>query len=594
MAQERPRFAIERLRWVADPNALLDLESGQVAEHLALSVGVGVGYALNPLVVTTTENGIDVNNAALVHHRVGASVVGAIGLGGWLQLGFELPAVLYQDRDLEGTGLIGAPDLRRGGLGDLRTTVKGQLLRSNDHGVDLSLQVGVGAPTRSLAGAYLGDRKVTVLPELAIERRWGNLRVLANVGYFARPKTRSLGLRVDDEVVGRVGVGYRVAKLWEVSAATTGASSVFNLKANRTPLEVRTGVRWFADDAWVAHAGVGAGIGQGFGAPDVRGFVGLLWTGRYRDRDGDGIRDVNDRCPEGAEDADQFADDDGCPDPDNDQDGISDTLDQAPNHPEDLDGFQDEDGVPDPDNDGDGIADTNDQCPGEPEDRDGDLDEDGCPDIDQDEDGVPDDQDACPADAEDIDTFEDQDGCPDYDNDLDGIVDAADECPNDSETINGVDDKDGCPDEGASKVRLLGNKVEITEKVFFKTGRGIIADQSFDLLTQVAGLLKANRQITRLRIEGHTDSVGPDAKNLQLSQKRADAVRTFLVNAGVASDRLVSVGFGELRPVTPNLTQRGRETNRRVEFVIEEIDGVPVQPVDTPPSTPSETRSPAP
>ena len=99
------------------------------------------------------------------------------------------------------------------------------------------------------------------------------------------------------------------------------------------------------------------------------------------DRDGDGITDANDRCPDEPEDRDGFQDADGCPDPDNDQDGIVDVTDKCPNEPEDRDGFQDDDGCPDPDNDQDGIPDAADKCPNEPETRNGFQDDDGCPDV---------------------------------------------------------------------------------------------------------------------------------------------------------------------------------------------------------------------
>jgi len=93
------------------------------------------------------------------------------------------------------------------------------------------------------------------------------------------------------------------------------------------------------------------------------------------DRDGDGIPDIRDKCPDEPEDVDGFQDDDGCPDPDNDQDGIPDTADKCPNEPEDVDGFQDDDGCPDPDNDQDGVLDASDKCPNEP----GPASNQGCP-----------------------------------------------------------------------------------------------------------------------------------------------------------------------------------------------------------------------
>jgi outer membrane protein OmpA-like peptidoglycan-associated protein len=98
------------------------------------------------------------------------------------------------------------------------------------------------------------------------------------------------------------------------------------------------------------------------------------------DKDGDGIPDDVDQCPDVAEDKDEFEDIDGCPDYDNDQDGIYDAQDQCPLNPEDRDGFQDTDGCPDLDNDKDGIPDATDGCPNNPETVIGYKDTDGCPD----------------------------------------------------------------------------------------------------------------------------------------------------------------------------------------------------------------------
>ena len=100
----------------------------------------------------------------------------------------------------------------------------------------------------------------------------------------------------------------------------------------------------------------------------------------YGDKDGDGIKDNVDKCPNDPEDKDGFQDEDGCPDPDNDGDGLFDKVDQCPNDAEDKDGFQDEDGCPDPDNDGDGVLDAADKCPNQPETKNGYQDDDGCPD----------------------------------------------------------------------------------------------------------------------------------------------------------------------------------------------------------------------
>ncbi|MCK5691141.1 OmpA family protein, partial [Myxococcota bacterium] len=178
-------------------------------------------------------------------------------------------------------------------------------------------------------------------------------------------------------------------------------------------------------------------------------FVGVNVGASYHwpsDQDADGILDIDDACPEQAEDPDGFEDADGCPEADNDGDGLLDDDDGCPLQAEDVDGYKDEDGCPDPDNDGDGILDGDDQCPMEAEDKDGFEDEDGCPELDNDGDNILDTRDKCPMEPEDVDGYQDMDGCPDPDNDGDKILDADDACPMKAEDFNGHKDEDGCPD----------------------------------------------------------------------------------------------------------------------------------------------------
>jgi outer membrane protein OmpA-like peptidoglycan-associated protein len=104
--------------------------------------------------------------------------------------------------------------------------------------------------------------------------------------------------------------------------------------------------------------------------------------------------------------------------------------------------------------------------------------------------------------------------------------------------------------------------------VYFATAKARIKRRSFSILSQVALTLRANPQIAGVRIEGHTDSRGKAKKNKRLSQKRAEAVRRFLIRQGIEPGRLFAVGYGPERPIESNRTHRGRAANRRVEFVI--------------------------
>jgi len=115
-----------------------------------------------------------------------------------------------------------------------------------------------------------------------------------------------------------------------------------------------------------------------------------------------------------------------------------------------------------------------------------------------------------------------------------------------------------------------GESVEVEQKhvPFFKTGKDVIDSKSFGLLENIATVLNAHPEIKQVRVEGHTDDVGDDAKNKDLSDRRAKAVVKYLVGKGVTEARLVGIGFGEEKPIADNATDDGKAQNRRVEFAI--------------------------
>jgi large repetitive protein len=294
---------------------------------------------------------------------------------------------------------------------------------------------------------------------------------------------------------------------------------------------------------------------------DFRVMFGVVWSPQPEsearvgrgDKDGDGLPDLSDGCPEDAEDKDNYQDEDGCPDLDNDGDGVIDVDDRCVDEPEDRDTYQDDDGCPERDNDGDGIQDVADRCPD---------------------------------DAEDVDGFEDDDGCSDEDNDGDGFADKADKCPNEPEKVNGVDDDDGCPDTRtdtgpqltADRVDLRGNRIEFT-------GATTLTPASKILLNQVAAILKSKPvDEVSIRIEVHvalgTKSKAARAiadqkkKDKALSQRRADAVFQYLQSQGVTPAQMPGVvGLGSDRPLgTIAPTDAG---NERVDFIRTRTGGTP-------------------
>jgi outer membrane protein OmpA-like peptidoglycan-associated protein len=296
----------------------------------------------------------------------------------------------------------------------------------------------------------------------------------------------------------------------------------------------------------------------------------------WRDTDGDGLIDREDRCPIDPEDYDSFEDEDGCPDVDNDEDGILDDYDNCMHEPEDFDEFQDKDGCPEPDNDLDGIFDAQDDCPNLPEDLDGNKDSDGCPEGDNDGDGIEDRFDRCPNDPEDIDGFQDADGCDDKDNDADGILDFQDECADNAETYNGFEDADGCPDGVPSEVQRFTG---VIHGIHFEVNRAKLRLTSLPLLDDAASVLVEYPSI-ELEIQGHTDSDGDNEHNLELSARRAKAVVEYIVSQGVEPERLSWVGYGEDRPLYPNNSDEEKEANRRVEFHLKKFRGEEFEDLD--------------
>ncbi|WP_224365097.1 OmpA family protein [Hyalangium versicolor] len=585
-AQSSTAIDVQQFKPAPGKADVLGLHGPGVPGHLSWRAGLFLNYAHDPLVVVNSDN--DDLLQHLVKNQLGFDLMGAVGLGKRFELGAALPLNLQHGEFNESITSTGEQTWK-GGLGDLRLVPKALLLDRDS--VRLALVAPVVLPTGGSKDLH-GQKGVGVQPRVAADYTFeGGTRLLANVGVNVRSRQELLNLSVGNELTYGFGAaipfqvqGQPVTALASLAGAL-GLGATGGTDQEEIPLELQAAIQYRFSKEVLGTVGLGRGMTLGYGMPVFRVFTGLVWTveqeprSRVKDSDGDGLVDFDDDCPDDPEDKDGFQDDDGCPDLDNDQDGIPDTLDKCPLVAEDKDGFQDDDGCPEPDNDQDGIPDTLDKCPLEAEDKDGFQDTDGCPDLDNDQDGIVDTADKCPMQPEDKDGFQDQDGCPDPDNDRDGVDDAHDQCPTEPETINGVDDADGCPDKGKPQVEVQGRKIVILEKVYFATNKDVVLARSFPLLQQVGQVLRGNSQITKVRVEGHTDDRGENDFNMDLSQRRANNVRKFLVEqAGIAPERLEAVGYGETQPVDTNKTDQGRENNRRVVFTILEIDGESATP----------------
>lgn len=264
-----------------------------------------------------------------------------------------------------------------------------------------------------------------------------------------------------------------------------------------------------------------------------------------RDDDGDGIPNARDKClftPKG-EVVTPF----GCP-MDADFDKVYDFEDSCINDP----GPRSNKGCPFKDRDGDGIGDAQDKCPdvaGLPKFQ-------GCPDTDGD--GIIDIEDECPK----VWGVLSYKGCPPppNDSDHDGVSDIDDLCPD----VPGPKSNKGCPEPKKEEQVALQKAFE---NLLFETGKDVIVKSSFPSLDQLA-LVMQKYPISKLHLEGHTDNVGDDQANMDLSQRRAEAVRQYLANKGVSLSRIETSGLGETKPKATNDTEEGRHINRRVEMVI--------------------------
>ncbi len=245
------------------------------------------------------------------------------------------------------------------------------------------------------------------------------------------------------------------------------------------------------------------------------------------------------------------------PPEDRDYDGVPDDRDACP----DVWGPEWNKGCPEPDTDGDGVVDREDRCPEVP----GPKDNAGCPrEVDRDKDGLPDNLDRCPDEP----GPRENEGCPEADRDEDGIPDRIDLCPD----KKGFKEFEGCQKKSDIKIKLSRKAIELREQIHFETNKDVIKSESFALLDQVAATLAQYAEIRKLEIQGHTDDVGPEAYNMNLSQRRAQAVVNYLKRKGVDESRLVANGYGETKPIATNKTKEGKAINRRVEMIIMERD----------------------
>ncbi len=534
-------FDLQLFQPSPSPGSLLTLDLPAVLPHLSFTASLWGNWATPVLGYTLAGQRQDV-----VTHAVQAEAQVALGLFQYLELGLAMPLVSQS--------VLGA---RETGPGDLRAYAKVPLLRGR---TALSLRVAVAFPTGDQR-MYAGSGYWTFAPAVAFSHTAGRLVLGANLGVRLTEAVASPIVSVNDDVTlalgarydftARFGLSLEALARFPVNAPDAGyrdGNAVTRVEGN-VPVELLLGAHVGLTRGLAAVVGAGKGLTDAYGASGVRAFLGLRLTVERRP------------CAAGPEDYDGYQDDDFCADPDNDGDRVPDEDDRCPNDREDLDGVLDDDGCADPDNDGDGVLDDSDRCPVEPEDHDRYQNDDGCPELDNDRDRLPDAVDACPDEAEDGDNYQDEDGCPE-------------------------------PGPDAVVVTRTDSRLLVSQRVYFDYDSDTIKSVSHPLLDEVAATLRRNPDITRLRIEGHTDQAGTPEYNMDLSFRRARAVVEYLVAHGVAQDRLEYQGYGQTRPTTAADAPGAADLNRRVEFTIVQQAAAPQAsaPTPTPPPDAREER----
>ncbi len=312
------------------------------------------------------------------------------------------------------------------------------------------------------------------------------------------------------------------------------------------------------------------------------------------DTDGDGVNDPDDQCV--SEPAGDHPDPNrrGCPAPDTDSDGVFDPDDQCVSEPMGEHPDPARPGCPLPDEDGDGVYGSDDQCPAEPAGPHPNPERPGCPDGDEDHDGVYDHADQCRTEPAGLHPDAARPGCPLPDRDGDNVPDVTDACPDRPGAPSTNPARNGCP----GLVLVQDGQVRINRPVFFANNSDRILGNSNAVLQAVAEALRAIPEIRRVSVQGHTDDVGDDAANLELSNRRAASVVQWLTTrGGIDAGRFTSEGFGETRPLVEGTSRAARAQNRRVEFRITDFGAAHAAeaPAAAPaaPAAPPATEAPA-
>lgn len=560
----------------------------------SFAAGITLNYAHNPLALgSVDDSGGFSTYRVLVAHQMLAHLDVAGSFLDRVLLTASLPIVLTTS---------GEPRFESGAsLGDPRLGGRVRLFGQPYKGaVALSIGLDLWIPLRAISDGFpptSGDQSVRALPKLIAGGVWNKLLWSGTLGFLIRPEAvtvapadlrADLGRAASELQLGLAAAYYDVDRRFAIGPElliATAATGKDSFSRYGTSVEAMLAGHYNIKNLVQAGLALGAGFVRQPGTPDFRALLRLAYAPtkeRLPDRDQDGIVDRDDACPEvkGLRSEDPRMH--GCPLPvDRDRDGIPDLADLCPDVHQSP--------TPDParigcpaqpppralDRDGDGVLDSDDICPDLHKGASPDPARLGCPQPDLDKDGIPEPHDQCPSEPIGLVPDPAHPGCPLKDRDKDSVPDATDACPDKPGAPHPDPVKHGCP----GLIEVKNGQLVILRPVYFALDKDVILPASFPVLQAVADALRVTPSLTRIRIEGHTDSQGVHIYNIDLSQRRAKSVRTWLIQHGIAELRLLAEGFGPDRPLVPNTTPAGRAKNRRVEFhIVEGTGGTAIQP----------------
>jgi len=518
-------LALDRFDPAPAGDRMFGVPSPYAAGHLTPHVMLLADYAHNPLVLRSVpadaDRGAVVKNQLFLHLNVG------IALWNRLNLDISAPLAVAQNGDDPTVAGQSFSSPSSAEFGDLRFGARLRLVGEYHDPFQLAVGGYVWAPTGA-SDSFVSSGQARGLPQLILGGRIDE-RLVWSAAAGPELRGQSTFGNVEQGTMFKWGAGFGFLLLdnrhLQIGPEVYGAATLRDVQKRTTNAEILLNVRYrIVDDVEIA-AGAGPGLTSGIGTPDFRALLSLAYTPEQKqeqepvitpeapppiapaDRDHDGILDADDACPDVKGVADEDPKKNGCP-------PIAEPIDT------------DEDGIFDPD----------DACPTVKGVASGDPKKNGCP-------------------------------PPPKDSDRDGIFDPEDACPAEKGPRDDDPAKNGCP----KSVRVVANEVVILEQVQFDTGKATIKSESGALLDEVAGVLTQHTEMTKLEVQGHTDNRGAVAFNKKLSQSRADAVRKALIQRGVAGERLVAKGYGPDKPIEDNSTDEGRQKNRRVQFLILDV-----------------------